>query len=136
MYDSKQVLNGNRIKYLFIFRIFLKFKTRSRVLVRDAGQPADSFLSASLHILAERISDGGLTPTTDTNLLLATYRSGSHLTSDIFLLPDYSFTFIMQIQQKHLSTRIVPNFLILSAELLPQSLSPFQLIPWFDTPHS
>ena len=60
-----------------------KFKTRLRVLVRDASQLADSFLSASLHILAERISDGGLTPTTDTNLLLATYRSGSHLTSDI-----------------------------------------------------
>ena len=54
--------------------------------MRDASQLADSFLSASLHILAERISDGGLTPTTDTNLLLATYRSGSHLTSDIYFI--------------------------------------------------
>ena len=34
-------------------------------------------------ILPEAISDGGLTPTTDTDLLLATYRGGSHLTSDI-----------------------------------------------------
>ena len=34
-------------------------------------------------ILPEAISDGGLTPTIDTDLLLATYRGGSHLTSDI-----------------------------------------------------
>ena len=34
-------------------------------------------------ILPEAISDGGLTPTTDTDLLRATYRGGSHLTSDI-----------------------------------------------------
>ena len=33
--------------------------------------------------LAERISDGGLPPGTDTNLLLAAYSGGSHLTSDI-----------------------------------------------------
>ena len=31
----------------------------------------------------EAISDGGLTPTTDTKLLLAAYRDGSHLPSDI-----------------------------------------------------
>ena len=37
-------------------------------------------------ILPEAISDGGLTPTTDTDLLLATYRGGSHLTSDILNL--------------------------------------------------
>ena len=36
--------------------------------------------------LPEAISDGGLTPTTDTDLLLATYRGGSHLTSDIFIV--------------------------------------------------
>ena len=36
-------------------------------------------------ILPEAISDGGLTLTTDTDLLLATYRGGSHLTSDINL---------------------------------------------------
>ena len=35
-------------------------------------------------ILTEAISDGGLTLTTDTDLLLATYRGGSHLTSDIY----------------------------------------------------
>ena len=43
-----------------------------------------SFKNASA-ILPEAISDGGLTPTTDTDLLLATYRGGSHLTSDIKL---------------------------------------------------
>ena len=31
-------------------------------------------------------SDGGLTPTTDTDLLLATYKGGSLLTSDINVL--------------------------------------------------
>ena len=30
-------------------------------------------------ILSETISDGGLTPTTDTDLLLATYRGGSQM---------------------------------------------------------
>ena len=34
-------------------------------------------------ILPEAISDGGLAPTTDTNLFLTTYRGGSHLSSDI-----------------------------------------------------
>ena len=33
--------------------------------------------------MPEAISDGGLTPIIDTDLLLATYRGGSHLTSDI-----------------------------------------------------
>ena len=32
----------------------------------------------------EAISDGRLNPATDTNLLLAAYRGGSHLTSDVF----------------------------------------------------
>ena len=42
-------------------------------------------------ILPEAISDGGLTPTTDTDLLLATYRGGSHLTSDIFSLNVFGY---------------------------------------------
>ena len=37
-------------------------------------------------ILPEAISDGGLAPTTDTNLFLTTYRGGSHLPSDIPIL--------------------------------------------------
>ena len=37
-------------------------------------------------ILPEAISDGGLAPTTDTNLFLTTYRGGSHLPSDIVSL--------------------------------------------------
>ena len=36
-----------------------------------------------MNLQKKSISDGELTPTTDTNLLLATYRGGSHLTSDI-----------------------------------------------------
>ena len=44
---------------------------------------ADIFQNEFLRILAERISDGGLTPATDTVLLLTAYRSGSHFTSDI-----------------------------------------------------
>ena len=46
------------------------------------GKHFPNFKNASA-ILPEAISDGGLTPTTDTDLLLATYRGGSHLTSDI-----------------------------------------------------
>ena len=42
-------------------------------------------------ILPEAISDGGLTPTTDADLLLATYRGGSHLTSDIFSLNVFGY---------------------------------------------
>jgi len=34
-------------------------------------------------ILPEAISDGGIDSPTDTDLLLATYKGGSHLTSDI-----------------------------------------------------
>ena len=51
---------------------------------RDARHAKhDIFLLRISAILPEAISDGGLTPTTDTDLLLATYRGGSHLTSDI-----------------------------------------------------
>ena len=46
-------------------------------------QMHDIFLLRTSAILPEAISDGGLTPTTDTDLLLATYRGGSHFTSDI-----------------------------------------------------
>ena len=40
---------------------------------------ADIFLSESLGISAERISGGGLTPATDTDVLLTAYSGGSHL---------------------------------------------------------
>ena len=43
-------------------------------------------------ILPEAISDGGLAPTTDTNLFLTTYRGGSHLPSDITILALQSTT--------------------------------------------
>ena len=63
---------------------FLKFKNASAFLLRDAHHAKhDIFLLRISAILPEAISDGGLTPTTDTDLLLATYRGGSHLTSDI-----------------------------------------------------
>ena len=42
-----------------------------------------TFYSEALHLLAERISDGGMTPATDTNLLLTACKDGSHPTSDI-----------------------------------------------------
>ena len=45
----------------------------------------DILLLRTSAILPEAISAGGLTPTTDTNLFLTTYRSGSHLTADITL---------------------------------------------------
>lgn len=61
----------------------LTFKTRLQVLMRDADPLSDFFETTSPRILAQRITDGGLTPITDTNLLLTTYRDGSHLTSDI-----------------------------------------------------
>ncbi len=44
------------------------------------------FLSESLCILAEHISDGGLTPATDIKLSLTAYRGGSHLPSDITVM--------------------------------------------------
>ncbi len=45
-------------------------------------------------ILPEAISDGGLAPTTDTNLFLTTYRGGSHLPSDILLFHHNLFILI------------------------------------------
>ena len=50
------------------------------VLIREWFENASAFL---LRDAQEAISDGGLTPTTDTDLLLATYKGGSHFTSDI-----------------------------------------------------
>ena len=59
------------------------FKNASAFLLRDARHAMHDILLLRISaILPEAISDGGLTPTTDTDLLLATYRS--HLTSDIF----------------------------------------------------
>ena len=64
--------------------IFHGFKNASAFLLRDARHAKhDIFLLRISAILPEAISDGGLTLTTDTDLLLATYRGGSHLTSDI-----------------------------------------------------
>ena len=68
------------------FRTFLLyFKNASAFLLRDARHAMHDILLLRISaILPEAISDGGLTPTTDTDLLLATYRGGSHFTSDIF----------------------------------------------------
>ena len=76
--------------------IFHGFKNASAFLLRDARHAKhDIFLLRISAILPEAISDGGLTPTTDTDLLLATYRGGSHLTSDInnFLRIRYTIKF-------------------------------------------
>ena len=63
----------------------LTFKNASAFLLRGARHAMHDILLLRISaILPEAISDGGLTPTTDTDLLLATYRGGSHLTSDIF----------------------------------------------------
>ena len=65
-------------------RLPFTFKNASAFLLRDARHAKhDIFLLRISAILPEAISDGGLTPTIDTDLLLATYRGGSHLTSDI-----------------------------------------------------
>ena len=69
-------------QYLFRNWPFI-FKNASAFLLRDARHAIHDILLLRISaILPEAISDGGLTPTTDTDLLLATY-SGSHLTSDI-----------------------------------------------------
>ena len=53
-------------------------------MLRDARHAMHDILLLRISaILPEAISDGGLTPTTDTDLLLTTYRCGSHFTSDI-----------------------------------------------------
>ena len=56
----------------FLRQIFRKFKNASAFLLRDARHAKhDIFLLRISAILPEAISDEGLTPTTDTNLLLA-----------------------------------------------------------------
>ena len=53
-------------------------------MLRDARHAMhDILLLRILAILPEAISDGGLTPTTDTDLLLATYRGGSNLENNL-----------------------------------------------------
>jgi hypothetical protein len=60
------------------------FKNASAFLLRDARHAMhDILLLRILAILPEAISDGGLTPTTDTDLLLATYRGGSNLENNL-----------------------------------------------------
>ena len=80
--------------------IFSEFKNASAFLLRgtrhacmtnylcvplqSAGHPLRAHPSGvPMVCLGSAISDGGLTPTTDTKLLLAAYRDGSHLPSDI-----------------------------------------------------
>ena len=60
----------------------LTFKNASAFLLRDARHAMHDILLLRISaILPEAISDGGLTLTTDTDLLLGTYRGGgiSHL---------------------------------------------------------
>ena len=52
----------------------------------------DILLLRTSAILPEAISAGGLTPTTDTSLFLTTYRSWSHLPTDI---ASYYFHYII-----------------------------------------
>ena len=62
----------------------LSFKNASAFLLRDARHAMHDILLLRISaILPEAISDRELTPTTDTDLLLATYRGGSHFTSGI-----------------------------------------------------
>ena len=66
------------------------FKNASAFLLREARHAMHDILLLRISaILQEAISDGGLTPTTDTDLLLSTYRGGSHFTSDIFYLRSF-----------------------------------------------
>ena len=68
----------------FIIHDFFIFKNASAFLLRDARHAMHDILLLRISaILPGAISDGGLTPTTDTDLLLVTYKGGRHLTSDI-----------------------------------------------------
>ena len=65
-------------------------KNAPAFLLRDARHAMHDILLLRISaILPEAISDGGIDSPTDTDLLIATYRGGSHLTSDIFILLDY-----------------------------------------------
>ena len=71
----------------YIFNLMFPFKNASAFLLRDARHAMHDILLLRISaILPEAISDGGLTPTTDTDLLLATCRGGSHFTSDIIFI--------------------------------------------------
>ena len=65
----------------FLPQILGKFKNASAFLLRDARHAMHDILLLRISaILPEAISDGGLTPTTDIDLLLATYRwESSHI---------------------------------------------------------
>ena len=77
-----KLIDSNSIYFLLVTSTL--FKNASAFLLRDARHATHDILLLRISaILPEAISDGGLTPTTDTALLLATYRDGSHLTSDI-----------------------------------------------------
>ena len=65
----------------------LLIKNAPAFLLRDARHAMHDILLLRISaILPEAISDGGVSPPTDTDLLLATYRGGSHFTSDIHTL--------------------------------------------------
>ena len=57
------------------------------------------FFCASLQSCRRLYQMGGLTPTTDTDLLLATYRSGSHFTSDIFIVSVFLFRHLFRVSR-------------------------------------
>ena len=59
-------------------------------------------------ILPEAISDGGLAPTTDTNLFLTTYRGGSHLPSDIYFF--FHIIFLYNTHYIPSNIAILPGF--------------------------
>ena len=60
------------------------FKNASAFLLRDARHAMHDILLLRISaILPEAISDGGIDSPTGTDLLLATYKGGSHLISDI-----------------------------------------------------
>ena len=64
------------------FSVFFSFifKNASEFLLRDARHAMHGILLLRISaLLPEAISGGGLTPTTDTDLLLATYRGGSQM---------------------------------------------------------
>ena len=80
------------MRYAVVFLEYeAQIKNASAFLLRDARHAMHDILLLRISaILPEAISDGGLTPTTDTDLLLATYRGVSHLTSDIIIYLMYS----------------------------------------------
>ena len=75
----KNLFTPENVVYSLVYRNLqqVKFKTYSRALARDSDRHSPtSFIFESLRILAERLSDGRLTPATDANFLLTAYRGG------------------------------------------------------------